>query len=184
MDDTPLWGRAACPTHAWSCLQHQTARVLATNVDPAPFWPRSLMSRLGTDDGLLLAQKLLGVWLQRLETCGLSRGLPPIFVSIFFHSLKNVATACLSKQTPESVHRSCVVATMPPPRRVNSMVRGSGHSLQGSKAQRASMIRGKKGNTTGKQAVYDMILLDQVSEDSIISNLTTLLDNDNIYVSL
>jgi myosin-1 len=71
---------------------------------------------------------------------------------------------------------------MPPPRRANSLVRGSGHSLQGTRPGRDSMVKGKKGTTTGQNAVYDMILLENVSEDSVMANLATLFNDEIIYV--
>ena len=72
---------------------------------------------------------------------------------------------------------------MPPPRRTSSLVRGSGHSMQGTRPQRGSMIKGKRGNTAGQSAVYDMILLNEVSEDHVIHNLSTLFNDEIIYVS-
>ncbi len=68
-----------------------------------------------------------------------------------------------------------------PPRRTNSLVRGSGHSMHGTRPQRGSIVKGKKGDTKGQTAVYDAILLSDISEDAFITNLTTLLDNDIMY---
>eukprot|EP01147_Barroeca_monosierra_P006188 gene6188-7413_t len=69
------------------------------------------------------------------------------------------------------------------PVRGNSMIRGSGHSLHGTKPGRHSILhrrRSSRGKTT-EEVVFDHILLRKVSEESIINNLKGLFLSDVIY---
>ena len=73
---------------------------------------------------------------------------------------------------------------MPPPlKRTNSTIRGSGHSLHGTRPSRDSIMRRNKGSSfTGKQdAVFDLILLARVDEEAVIANIKELYYEDIIY---
>eukprot|EP00054_Salpingoeca_dolichothecata_P022835 m.150677 g.150677 ORF g.150677 m.150677 type:complete len:1003 (+) comp24477_c0_seq2:92-3100(+) len=69
--------------------------------------------------------------------------------------------------------------------RSNSLIRGSGHSLQGNKPSRNSIMRSKRGGSFRRSqtttAVYDLILLANVNEDAVINNLKAMFMNDMIY---
>eukprot|EP00055_Hartaetosiga_balthica_P007144 m.24170 g.24170 ORF g.24170 m.24170 type:complete len:997 (-) comp5625_c0_seq1:1821-4811(-) len=66
--------------------------------------------------------------------------------------------------------------------RSNSLIRGSGHSLQGTKRGRNSILRRRKsGSFRHEDAVFDHILLRKVSEDGVVNNLKQLYFNDIIY---
>jgi len=70
-------------------------------------------------------------------------------------------------------------------RRGNSMIRGSGHSMHGSKAQRGSIMRRSKiveGKTIEEDAaVYDLILLSELTEAAVIANTKALYYENIIY---
>eukprot|EP00043_Microstomoeca_roanoka_P000019 m.26308 g.26308 ORF g.26308 m.26308 type:complete len:998 (+) comp10019_c0_seq1:71-3064(+) len=67
--------------------------------------------------------------------------------------------------------------------RSNSLIRGSGHSLHGTKRNRDSIFRKRRsgGSFKAEEAVFDHILLQRVSEEAVIANLKTLFFNDIIY---
>eukprot|EP00039_Didymoeca_costata_P012699 m.184053 g.184053 ORF g.184053 m.184053 type:complete len:928 (+) comp15556_c0_seq2:1512-4295(+) len=69
-----------------------------------------------------------------------------------------------------------------PVKRVNSQVRASGHGLKGNRPQQGSFIKGKAGAPgAGKIGVYDLILLDEQTEERVIQNIETLYANNQIY---
>jgi myosin-1 len=73
---------------------------------------------------------------------------------------------------------------MGPPKRTNSLIRGSGHSLMGTRPSRDSILRrkGSRGSFHAKQqAVFDLILLNRVDEQAVIDNIKELYDSDVIY---
>ncbi|EGD77017.1 hypothetical protein PTSG_07359 [Salpingoeca rosetta] len=67
--------------------------------------------------------------------------------------------------------------------RSNSLIRGSGHSLHGTKRSRDSIFRKRRsgGSFKAEEAVFDLILLRNVTEDAVIKNLKTLFFSDVIY---
>ena len=72
-----------------------------------------------------------------------------------------------------------------PPKRTNSMIRGSGHSLQGTKKSAGSILRrSKKGPLKGtkqQDVVFDLILLDDVTENAVVENTKAMYYEDHIY---
>ncbi|EDQ87053.1 uncharacterized protein MONBRDRAFT_33469 [Monosiga brevicollis MX1] len=95
-----------------------------------------------------------------------------------------VATAVTDQRVS---HKFCIVTTqsiMAPSKlkRANSQIRGSGHSLQGSRPGRESVHQRRRGSFHAKQqAVYDLILLQNVDEQAVIDNIKELYDDDIIY---
>eukprot|EP00048_Salpingoeca_helianthica_P007067 m.106072 g.106072 ORF g.106072 m.106072 type:complete len:1056 (+) comp14216_c1_seq4:94-3261(+) len=63
--------------------------------------------------------------------------------------------------------------------RTNSMIRGSGHSLAGNRANRNSIMQGSHGR--GAAAVFDLVLLEEITEDSVCHNINAMFMNDMIY---
>jgi len=63
------------------------------------------------------------------------------------------------------------------------MVRGSGHSFEGQKRGRHSILRrsGKAANLKGEDAVFDLILLNHVDENSVVQNIKDMYFEDMIY---
>eukprot|EP00039_Didymoeca_costata_P005765 m.84380 g.84380 ORF g.84380 m.84380 type:complete len:1004 (+) comp12964_c0_seq1:176-3187(+) len=74
----------------------------------------------------------------------------------------------------------------PAGRRGNSMIRGNGHTLGGLKAQRGSILRRvsvHKGKQTEEDiAVFDMVLLSKIDEESVVNNIKNMYFEDHIYV--
>jgi len=72
-----------------------------------------------------------------------------------------------------------------PLKRGNSLVRASGHSYGGNKAGRGSILRrsikGRVGMVEEDAAVFDMILMDEINEESVVRNLKNMYDEDHIY---
>jgi len=71
-----------------------------------------------------------------------------------------------------------------PVKRGNSMIRGSGHGYHGNKAKQGSMIRrrSKVDPAVEEEAVFDMILLEKLNEESIVANITHMYMEDHIYI--
>lgn len=65
--------------------------------------------------------------------------------------------------------------------RSNSLIRGSGHSLTGNTARKGSILKGRKGQG---DAVFDLILLHDISEDAVCENIKVMFAQDMIYVSV
>eukprot|EP00730_Choanoeca_flexa_P005615 TRINITY_DN11985_c2_g1_i3.p1 TRINITY_DN11985_c2_g1~~TRINITY_DN11985_c2_g1_i3.p1 ORF type:complete len:1188 (+),score=415.45 TRINITY_DN11985_c2_g1_i3:134-3697(+) len=68
-------------------------------------------------------------------------------------------------------------------KRTNSAIRGSGHSLHGTRPSRDSILRRKRGSefTAKQDAVFDLILLTNVSDQAVIDNIKELYYADVIY---
>lgn len=71
-----------------------------------------------------------------------------------------------------------------PVKRGNSMIRGSGHGYHGNKAKQGSMIRrrSKVDPAVEEEAVFDMILLEKLNEESIVANITHMYMEVRIWV--
>eukprot|EP00051_Salpingoeca_urceolata_P006297 m.83521 g.83521 ORF g.83521 m.83521 type:complete len:1207 (+) comp14769_c0_seq1:504-4124(+) len=71
-----------------------------------------------------------------------------------------------------------------PLKRGNSMIRGSGHSLTGNKPRKGSIVRTRRSGSFRRNdgtAVYDLVLLTDVSENGVVDNITNMYSEDMIY---